>query len=261
MAGCVFSACTIAKPIRCVYDTLPPRARRRWLLITTRWSISSFTGSERTLVAVGTVSEESMFFAVRAGAPRSTVLLRLLQIDGGTVRRVRRVGRYTAAVAGGRRPRVLVRRRPLHGRGPLGRRRCGGVRGGLGGTARGGGRWGRLLRRSRGWPAGLAGAVLAAGEAAGLGVCPAAPFPVEPLAVPPSWWVLKYCAQLGFDRAGIGDVLLVHLLQQPVVGAELFGKSVCGGLGRAGWVGHGGHNRLLPSRSGGRGPSPPASSV
>ena len=43
-------------------------------MITTRWSISSFTGRERTLVAVGTVSEESMFFAVRAGAPRSTVL-------------------------------------------------------------------------------------------------------------------------------------------------------------------------------------------
>ncbi len=63
----------MAKPIRCVYDTLPPRARRRWLLITTRWSISSLTGSERTLVAVGTVSEASMFFAVRAGAPRSTV--------------------------------------------------------------------------------------------------------------------------------------------------------------------------------------------
>src|SRR5918993_3561565 len=52
-----------------VYDTLPPRARRRWLLITTRWSISSLTGSDRTLVAVGTDSEMSMFFAVRAGAP------------------------------------------------------------------------------------------------------------------------------------------------------------------------------------------------
>src|SRR4051812_23054318 len=41
--------------------------------MTTRWSISSFTGSDRTLVAVGTVSDRSMFFAVRAGAPRSVV--------------------------------------------------------------------------------------------------------------------------------------------------------------------------------------------
>src|SRR6476661_9514168 len=42
--------------------------------MTTRWSISSFTGRDRTLVAVGTVSDRSMFFAVRAGAPRRVVL-------------------------------------------------------------------------------------------------------------------------------------------------------------------------------------------
>ncbi len=41
--------------------------------MTMRLSQSSLTGTERTLVAVGTVSEESMFAAVRAGAPRSTV--------------------------------------------------------------------------------------------------------------------------------------------------------------------------------------------
>src|SRR5690242_19209300 len=35
--------------------------------------MSSFTGSDRKLVAVGTCSEMSMFFAVRAGAPRNTV--------------------------------------------------------------------------------------------------------------------------------------------------------------------------------------------
>src|ERR1700710_2304741 len=57
----------------CVKETLPPRARARWLLITTRLSMSSFTGTERTLVAVGTVRLASMFWAVRAGAPRSTV--------------------------------------------------------------------------------------------------------------------------------------------------------------------------------------------
>src|SRR3954465_14619707 len=57
----------------CVNDTLPPRARARWLLITMRLSISSLTGTERTLVAVGTVRLTSMFCAVRAGAPRRTV--------------------------------------------------------------------------------------------------------------------------------------------------------------------------------------------
>src|SRR6478736_6991583 len=41
--------------------------------MTVRLSHSSFTGTERTDVAVGTASEASMFCAVRAGAPRSTV--------------------------------------------------------------------------------------------------------------------------------------------------------------------------------------------
>src|SRR6476469_3199059 len=59
--------------IRWVNDTLPPRARARWLLMTVRLSQRSFTGTERTEVAVGTLSEASMFCAVRAGAPRSTV--------------------------------------------------------------------------------------------------------------------------------------------------------------------------------------------
>src|SRR6185312_7243498 len=63
-------ALTSAQPIRCVKDTLPPRARLRWLLMTMRLSISSLTGTSRTLVAVGTVRLVSMFCAVRAGAPR-----------------------------------------------------------------------------------------------------------------------------------------------------------------------------------------------
>ena len=41
--------------------------------MTMRLSHSSLTGTERTLVAVGTVSEASMFCAVRAGAPRRIV--------------------------------------------------------------------------------------------------------------------------------------------------------------------------------------------
>src|SRR3954454_22096646 len=57
----------------CVKETLPPRARDRWLLMTMRLSHSSLTGTARTLVAVGTVSEASMLAAVRAGAPRRIV--------------------------------------------------------------------------------------------------------------------------------------------------------------------------------------------
>ncbi len=44
-----------AHPMRWVNDTLPPRERRRWLLITMRLSIMSLAGMVRTLVAVGTV--------------------------------------------------------------------------------------------------------------------------------------------------------------------------------------------------------------
>src|SRR5919112_370511 len=56
-----------------VKETFPPRARDRWLLMTMRLSHSSFTGTERTEVAVGTDRESSMFATVRAGAPRRTV--------------------------------------------------------------------------------------------------------------------------------------------------------------------------------------------
>src|SRR3954470_19343639 len=59
--------------------TLPPRARRRWLLITTRLSASSFAGTARTLVAVGTVRDSSMLETTRAAAPR-----RVIDSPGGT---------------------------------------------------------------------------------------------------------------------------------------------------------------------------------
>src|SRR4029079_13738235 len=49
--------------MRCVNETLPPRARRRWLLITIRLSIMSLAGIVRTLVAVGTVRLASMLAA------------------------------------------------------------------------------------------------------------------------------------------------------------------------------------------------------
>ena len=70
-----------------VNDTLPPRPRDRWLLITTRLSISNFTGTDRTLVAVGTERLASMFVTTRPAAPRSTsgstTDASALSLDGG----------------------------------------------------------------------------------------------------------------------------------------------------------------------------------
>ncbi len=63
--------------------TLPPRARRRWLLITTRLSAMSLAGTARTLVAVGTLSDACMFATTRAAAPRRGVGTGVL---GGLVR-------------------------------------------------------------------------------------------------------------------------------------------------------------------------------
>ena len=60
--------------MRCVNDTFPPRVRFRWLLITMRLSNSSFAGTARTLVAVGMVSEMSMFLAISAAAPRRVLV-------------------------------------------------------------------------------------------------------------------------------------------------------------------------------------------
>src|SRR5271169_1396656 len=57
--------------MRCVNDTLPPRPRRRWLLMTIRLSASSLAGIARTLVAVGTARLAVMLVTVRAAAPRS----------------------------------------------------------------------------------------------------------------------------------------------------------------------------------------------
>jgi hypothetical protein len=50
---------------------LAARERLRWLLMTMRLSASSLAGTLRTLVAVGTVSELSMFCTTRAAAPLS----------------------------------------------------------------------------------------------------------------------------------------------------------------------------------------------
>src|SRR3954454_6350147 len=61
--------------MRWVKDTLPPRERARWLLMTMRLSASSLAGTARTLVAVGTVSEAFMFLTTLAAAPRSGICL------------------------------------------------------------------------------------------------------------------------------------------------------------------------------------------
>ena len=58
-----------------VKETFPPRPRARWLLMTTRLSKRSFTGSERTLVAVGTVRLSSMLVTTRAAPPLSRSIL------------------------------------------------------------------------------------------------------------------------------------------------------------------------------------------
>src|SRR4051812_33866228 len=57
--------------MRCVKEALPPRPRLRWLLITVRLSTSSFAGTARTLVAVGTARLASMLATTREAAPRS----------------------------------------------------------------------------------------------------------------------------------------------------------------------------------------------
>src|SRR3954447_22999154 len=74
MLGRESSARTSASPIRWVKETLPPRPRARWLLMTMRLSAMSFAGTARTLVAVGTVSDWSMFATIRAVTPRSCVV-------------------------------------------------------------------------------------------------------------------------------------------------------------------------------------------
>src|SRR5437870_7337978 len=74
MFGNSCSARTIAYPMRCVKEIFPPLVRLRWLLITIRLSAISLAGTARTLVAVGTVSEASMFFAIAAAAPRNCLL-------------------------------------------------------------------------------------------------------------------------------------------------------------------------------------------
>src|SRR5437016_874620 len=64
-----------AKPMRWVNETLPPRTRVRWLLMTIRLSMRSFAGTARTVVAVGTSRLVIMFAAMALDGPRSVVTM------------------------------------------------------------------------------------------------------------------------------------------------------------------------------------------
>src|SRR5690606_14268736 len=64
-------ASIMAQPMRWVKETLPARWRLRWLLITTRLSNRSLTGTSRTEVAVGTVRDSPMLRTTAAAGPRS----------------------------------------------------------------------------------------------------------------------------------------------------------------------------------------------
>src|ERR687885_715476 len=73
--------------MRCVNETLPPRDRARWLLITMRLSASNLAGTARTLVAVGTVSDTFMFLTTLAAAPRSGTCGGPSAVRSGVLRR------------------------------------------------------------------------------------------------------------------------------------------------------------------------------
>ena len=63
-------ALIMAQAMRWVNETFPPRARRKWLLMTIRLSIISFAGTVLTLVAVGTWRLASIFEARAFAMPR-----------------------------------------------------------------------------------------------------------------------------------------------------------------------------------------------
>src|SRR5690606_12322829 len=84
-------ASIMAQPMRWVKETLPARWRLRWLLVTTRLSNRSLTGTSRTEVAVGTVRDSPMLRTTAAAGPRSLTTsgsrsstARICAVVGGT---------------------------------------------------------------------------------------------------------------------------------------------------------------------------------
>ncbi len=193
ISGTSRSARTTAYPMRCVKLTLPPRPRRRWLLMTMRLSAISFAGTARTLVAVGSASEACMLLTTRAAAPRSVCA------PGGGVG-------------------------PLGCRGTSSRRRRSiehAVRGPRAGPPR--------VRASRRTGAGVAatGAVGASLDVVGVGVVDVravddgVAVAVGPVVGVPV--VGEEVVPRGVDAARVGEVALVHVLHEPLVGAEVAG--------------------------------------
>ena len=91
--------------MRCVNETLPPRARLRWLLMTMRLSIMSFAGIVRTLVAVGTrearvhVGGERLGHALERGDRRPRARRSALGLGDGRDRTPWRAPRPGSAAA------------------------------------------------------------------------------------------------------------------------------------------------------------------
>src|SRR5260370_23552172 len=85
--------------MRWVKEILPPRPRRRWLLMTIRLSPSNFAGTVRTLVAVGTPRDASMLATTWAAAPRSGAVC--APVPGGGGAAATTIGTGPAGGAGG----------------------------------------------------------------------------------------------------------------------------------------------------------------
>ena len=96
----------MAHPMRCVKLTLPPRVRAMWLLITIRLSIMSLAGIVRTLVAVGTVRDSSMFAARAFGIPLRAVTV---SSDGVASEAARAVSGACAGIGWAEAGRAVVR--------------------------------------------------------------------------------------------------------------------------------------------------------
>ena len=110
--------------------------------MTMRLSISSLTGTARTLVAVGTVRLVSMFVTTRAAGPRSVDDLGAAGSAVGAATRPPRRGPGT-----GRAWRRCTVRRPGPARGGLGAGAGCAAGGGTAVVGGRGGRWRRLRRR------------------------------------------------------------------------------------------------------------------
>ena len=232
--------------------------RCRWLLMTTRLSMSSLAGTARTLVAVGTVSDVSMLVTVRALAPRSGLTSSWLTASVC-------LGRLGLAGLGGllarrsrRRCGLLVLGLVGDGLVGCGRRACrcswpasAGVAAAAAGAAaaRGRRRAGAAAGAAAGAGAGAAGAAAAAAPArrGAAGAARRRRSPLDAVAASPSapsrrLVVLEEGPPRLVDRVLVVLVLLIQLVHEPLVRPE--GRH--GVVGR-GLVGHGGYASFVAS--------------